>query len=132
MANAAAAAEGDELAETVSRLVLRVTMQREHAGGSSRHQPHGGGPLTAQELQELSFYCTAQDCAVAAATNNAAESSSTGFASVEGDPLVALIELLDQHVNQAVTVHLIEAAIAVYQAAGGSPSQANAAMDQVR
>ena len=45
---------------------------------------------------------------------------------------MALIELLDQHVNQAVTVHLIEAAIAVYQAAGGSPSQANAAMDQVR
>ena len=67
MANAAAAAaEGeDELAETVSRLVLRVTMQREHAGGS--RQPHGGGPLTAQELQELSFYCTAQDCAVQAA-----------------------------------------------------------------
>ena len=128
MANDANAApsSSEQFADAVVLLVERATLRREQAGGNG-----AAGPLTPQELQELSFFCTAQDCA-AAGSDGVGNSGGGGFAGVEGDSLVTLIELLDQHVNQAVTVHLIEAAIAVHQAAGGSPSQANAAIDKVR
>ena len=129
------AVASEQFADSVSRMVLRVALLQESG------KPGFKG-LTAAELQELSFLCTAQECIKSSNSSSGfqnndcrhdAESPNVvGFASVEGDPLLALIELLDHHVNSAVSVRLIEAAIEVYQSAGGSPSQANAALEQVR
>jgi hypothetical protein len=128
------AVASEQFADSVSRMVLRVALLQE------RGKPGFKG-LTAAELQELSFLCTAQECIKSSSSSgfqnndcrhDAESPNVVGFASVEGDPLLALIELLDHHVNSAVSVRLIEAAIEVYQSAGGSPSQANAALEQVR
>lgn len=126
-----AAVKSEQFADAVSRMVLRVALLQESG------KPGFKG-LTTAELQELSFLCTAQECIKSSngMNNNRNDDSESpnfaGFASVEGDPLLALIELLDHHVNSAASVRLIEAALEVFQSAGGSPSQANAALEQVR
>lgn len=126
-----AAVKAEQFVDAVSRMVLRVALLKESG------KPGFKG-LTAAELQELSYLCTAQDCLKpcnSSSSNNNVEKefpNVSGFARVEGDPLMALVELLDQHVNNAISVRIIEASVEVYQSAGESPSQANAALDQVR
>ena len=128
-----AAVKAEQFVDAVSRMVLRVALLKESG------KPGFKG-LTAAELQELSYLCTAQDCLKPCNSSSSSNSNNvekefpnvSGFARVEGDPLMALVELLDQHVNNAISVRIIEASVEVYQSAGESPSQANAALDQVR
>jgi hypothetical protein len=117
---------------------------------ASSSQPQGGGPLTSQELSELSFLCST---ALAARSKSSSSSSSQhrrgggggrrttnndndcvgedGFAAVEVDQLLGLMDLLNRHVNSAVSVHLMDSAAAVVVGAQ-SPSAAAAALDRVR
>jgi hypothetical protein len=128
--------------ETVERIVRRVAMQegREHMEPSQQKQAAtrqaGQGPLTVQELSELSLLCTVASAMPQAASpqhhqhdNNSVVTQ--GFATVDGDQLVALLELLDRHVNLAARVHLIQDAINVMHQQE-SPSKASASLDQVR
>jgi hypothetical protein len=129
--------------ETVERIVRRVAMQegREHMEPSQQKQAAsqkaGQGPLTVQELSELSLLCTVASAMPQVAASpqhhhqhdNSVEAQ--GFATVDGDQLVALLELLDRHVNLAARVHLIEDAINVMHQQE-SPSKASASLDQVR
>jgi hypothetical protein len=129
--------------ETVERIVRRVAMQegREHMEPSQQKQAAtrqaGQGPLTVQELSELSLLCTVASAMPQAASpqhhqhDNHNSVVTQGFATVDGDQLVALLELLDQHVNLAARVHLIQDAINVMHQQE-SPSKASASLDQVR
>ena len=102
------------LADTVNRIVLRVACTEGHES-PSKAAP-AGGPLTRQELAELSLLCSSTE--------------EEGFAAVEGDQLLALLELLDRHINHAVSVNLIPQALEVLQEED-SPSRAAASLDQV-
>jgi hypothetical protein len=129
--------------ETVERIVRRVAMQegREHMEPSQQKEAAtrqaGQGPLSVQELSELSLLCTVASAMSQAASpqhhhqhdNNSV--ATQGFATVDGDQLVALLELLDRHVNLAARVHLIQDAINVMHQQE-SPSKASASLDQVR
>jgi hypothetical protein len=129
--------------ETVERIVRRVAMQegREHMEPSQQKEAAtrqaGQGPLSVQELSELSLLCTVASAMPQAASpqhhhqhdNNSV--ATQGFATVDGDQLVALLELLDRHVNLAARVHLIQNAINVMHQQE-SPSKASASLDQVR
>jgi hypothetical protein len=128
--------------ETVERIVRRVAMQegREHMEPSQQKQAAtrqaGQGPLTVQELSELSLLCTVASAMPQAASpqhhqhdNNSVVTQ--GFATVDGDQLVALLELLDRHVNLAARVRLIQDAINVMHQQE-SPSKASASLDKVR
>jgi hypothetical protein len=106
-------------------------------GGRMSPAPGQQGPLTPQELQELSFLCTAASAEAAQQPamqhqNGEKADSVVGFATVDGDQLSALVELLDRHVSLAVSkVHIVEKAAEIYQKTE-SPSQATAAIDAVR
>jgi hypothetical protein len=128
--------------ETVERIVRRVAMQegREHMEPSQQKQAAtqqaGQGPLTVQELSELSLLCTVASAMpqVASPQHHQHDNNSVatqGFATVDGDQLVALLELLDRHVNLAARVRLIQDAINVMNQQE-SPSKASASLDQVR
>jgi hypothetical protein len=125
--------------ETVERIVRRVAMQegREHMEPSQQKQAAtrqaGQGPLSVQELSELSLLCTVASAMpqVASPQHNQHDNNAQGFATVDGDQLVALLELLDRHVNLAARVHLIQDAINVMHQQE-SPSKASASLDQVR
>jgi hypothetical protein len=110
--------------DAVSRMLMRVALQEGHEGASTASsnalKPHLG-PLTIQELSELTFLCN-----TAASGNNPYD----GFATVEGDQLVALIELLDRHVNLAVAVNLVEQALQHIEP-GAAPSVIASEMDKV-
>jgi hypothetical protein len=140
--------------DAVARMVHRVDLTEGHEGGggdtvnttaarrrSSKNDtdPTRVGPLTRPELAELSFLCTAAAQAAVSAssvppTKDSKKDCAAGFAAVEGDQLIGLMELLDRHVALAVSVNLMESAVAVVAASSHeelSPSQAAAAMDQV-
>ena len=108
-----------KFADAVSRMVHRVNLQEGHEAGTRPISSHQQGPLKPQELAELSFLCTAaaaaSSSAAASSNNNSEQAANAGFASVEGDLLVAVIEMLDRHVNLAVGVHLIDDALKIYR-----------------
>lgn len=135
----------------IEAMVLRAHMVEGREGYSPdhhhhrlvRHQP-GQGPLLPQELADLSLLCSANSSSSSKNKNQATTKKSNrqeqqqqedaalkGFASVDGDQLAALIELLDKHVNLAARVSLIEDALNIIKKAG-SPSIASDAIDQVR
>jgi hypothetical protein len=87
--------------------------------------------LAVQELSELSLLCTVASALPQPASPQHDNSCATGFATVDGDQLVALLELLDRHVNLAARVHLIQDAINVMNQQE-APSKASASLDQVR
>jgi hypothetical protein len=105
----------------------------------------GGGPLTSQELSELSFLCSTALASRSSSSsqhrlgsggtrrtsNDGNDCSDDGFAAVEVDQLLGLMDLLNRHVNLAVSVHLMDAAAAVVVGAQ-SHSAAAAALDRVR
>jgi hypothetical protein len=134
--------EGGGLEDVITKILHRVDMMESHEGGGSTAErwnnvTHAGqGPLTAAELSELSFLCqsltTSQSNAGAGAMTAAKKEQEpvTGFASVESDLLLSLMELLDRHVNLASSIHLLQEAAAVL-AAHAAPSQAANAMEQV-
>ena len=98
----------DKFVDTVGRIVLRVNMAEGHEGSPDKKNAplEGQGPLTAQELSELSLLCTLQ-------TTLKENDNDIGFANVEGDQLSNLIELLDEHVNLAVGAQIICKALEV-------------------
>jgi hypothetical protein len=107
---------------------MRVALQEGHEGGnntipSNALKPHLG-PLTNQELAELTFLCNTE---TAASGNNCPDD---GFATVEGDQLVSLIELLDRHVNLAVAVNLVQQSLQHIEP-GAAPSVIASEMDKV-
>jgi hypothetical protein len=56
--------------------------------------------------------------------------ASSGFASVESEQLLTILELLDRHVNLAVNAQLIHAALEVMQKES-SPSEGSKALSVV-
>jgi hypothetical protein len=138
-----------QFTNTVERITLRVNLKegREHVEDTSQRasvkQLAGDGPLTVLELQELSLLCTLNTSASSMSSSSSSSTApttassqqqqqQTGFASVDGDQLVALTELLDRHVHHAAQVHLLPQACHVLQQHSKSPSQAAAALDKVR
>lgn len=137
--------KSEKLADAVARMIHRVDLSEGHEGSgeaATSSTNKGGddddddvhlnqGPLTPQELAELSFLCTATTAAADSKRGSKSSTQAVGFAAVEGDQLVALMELLDRHVNLAVSVNLMESAAGI-AALQESPSQAAMAVDQVR
>lgn len=115
--------------DTVSRMLNRVALQEGHEGAnpaaSNTAKPHLG-PLTDQELAELTFLCNT----VASGNNNNNNNDGDSFANVEGDQLVSLVELLDRHVNLAVAVNLVEQSLQHVQP-GAAPSVIASEIDKV-
>ena len=137
----------NKFSDAVDRMVLRVALQEGHEGDSasppgsaaasrrkkllSHAKPAAGqGPLLPHELSELSLLCTmASSLSVSSSDNDNApqqlqrqqqqqdSDGLLGFASVDGDQLVALVELLDKHVNLAVVngSHLVSDALELLQ-----------------
>lgn len=119
--------------DTVNRIVLRVACEEGHESTpeKKKHAATVGGPLTPEELSELSVLCSN----AAAVSNDDAATASTqqeqekfGFATVEADQLLGLLELLDRHINSAVGVNFILEALEVLDKA---PKNASAALDTV-
>ena len=113
-----ATAPAASFSNAVNRIVLRVACTEGHEDSPVKQRSSrssGEGPLTQQELSDLSLLCL-----------NTADS----FASVELELLVALLQLLTQHIDHAVQVDVIGEALAVIQATE-SPSQAAAALEKV-
>lgn len=65
-----------------------------------------GGPLSTQELSHLSLICTSATSSDVSRDDAAKQ----GFGSVDGDLLMNLVPLLDQHVEAAASVDLIREA----------------------
>jgi len=105
--------------------------------------------LTAVELSELSLLCTLASSLPPTTEKhgtNAAPNSSTpdkqpeelgsstngnGFAAVEGDQLVELIELLDRHVSRATGINLLKDVVVDTISKENAPSAAIAALGRV-
>jgi len=151
-----------EFSVAVSQIVNRVALEEGHEGPATPEQRRRAtlartqGPLTPHELSKLSYLCTLGSTLVASkssslsstmtsssqspgATTSASaggEAELTGFATVEGDELVALIALLDRHVNIAAGVRLIDDALRILKDEEVSPSssrkQAAAELNKVR
>lgn len=117
--------------DTVNRVVLRVACTEGHEESSPARQTplSHAGPLTPRELSELSLLCTSANAA--RSNNNTSEDTPSGFATVEGDQLLALLELLDRHIDSAVSVNFIPEALELLQKEE-SPSKASASLDKVR
>ena len=106
--------------DTVNRIVLRVACTEGHEDSPVKQQSlnySGAGPLTRTELSDLSLLCTQQN-------------HQQGFASVEGEQLLALLSLLTRHIDNAVTVDFIVEALQVMKR-GETPSRAAAVLDEV-
>ena len=113
--------DSSSFADAVNRIVLRVACTEGHESPSKQHATSAAdntGPLTVPELAELSLLCSKKG------------SEEGGFDTVEGEQLLALLELLDRHINHAVSANLIPRALAVLQEED-SPSRASASLDQV-
>lgn len=87
--------------DTINRIVLRIACveSREESSGKANGN-NEAGPLSAVELAELSMLCAQQS-----------QRPSEGFCTVEGDQLLALLELLDRHINNAVGLNFVQAAV---------------------
>lgn len=129
------------LADVMNRILHRVDMKESHEGDGSTAERWSNTapscPLTSAELSELSFLCQTLsnervDCTMSASTTQERKPA-TGFASIESDSLLSLMELLERHVNLASSIHLVQEAAAVLaNPANAAPSQAANAMDKVR
>ena len=109
------------VADTVSRIVHRVACTEGHEqAATAAAPPLSTGPLTLQELSDLSLLCT----------SSPQKQQQQGFATVEGDQLLVLLELLDRHIDHAVGVNFYPQAIELLQQQE-SPSRASAALDKV-
>lgn len=97
--------DDDELLDALERILSAEENRRIMAAAPSAYIDDSAGtsagPLTAQELQILTLLCTKA---------SQRRRSGGGFASVEGDLLTTLTELLEKHVNLAVQVDLIQEA----------------------
>jgi hypothetical protein len=116
--------------DTVNRLVLRVACTESHEDVSPVKRrapaaPAGGGPLTPQELSDLSLLCTYSNDI----RSKGDQQNPYGFATVEGDQLLGLLDLLDRHISAAVGVDFIQEAVDLLKAE--SPSKASASLDEV-
>lgn len=128
--------------DVITKILHRVDMMESHEGSGStaerwNNTTHAGqGPLTPAELSELSFLCqslaTSQSNGGAGAMTAAKKEPepATGFASIESDLLLSLMELLDRHVNLASSINLLQDGAALL-AIHAAPSQAANAMEQV-
>lgn len=114
----------DQLVEAIERLLSAESNRRMQAssiaacrqGAPSTPSTSEVGPLIASELEILSLCCTraAQSLGLVPAQNNSTTGATPhGFGSVDGDLLTSLCELLEKHVNLAVTVDLVQEAIDV-------------------
>lgn len=119
--------------DTVNRIVLRVACEEGHESTPEKKKyatTVGGGPLTKEELSELSLLCSN-----AAASNDGAaetierEQEASGFATVEAEQLLGLLELLDRHINTAVGVNFVLEALEVLDKAA---TKASVTLDAVR
>jgi hypothetical protein len=128
--------------DLITKILHRVDMMESHEGTGStaerwNNTTHAGkGPLTPAELSELAFLgqsITTPPSNVGAGPMTAAkkeQESATGFASIDSDLLLSLMELLDRHVNLASSIHLVQEAAAIL-ASHPAPSLAANAMEQV-
>lgn len=105
--------------ETVNRIILRVACTEGHEDSGAHNHPADSGPLTLQELNELSLLC--------AELNDGQENKQIpfGFATVEADQLLALLDVLDRHINNAVAIDFIREALEILE------EGRNEALDQV-
>lgn len=107
--------------DTVNRIVLRVVCTEGHEDSTSHNRASDSGPLTLPELTELSLLCSALNDTHSASEDN------FGFASVEADQLLALLEVLDRHINIAVAIDFIRDALEILRSEDGRSE----ALDQV-
>ena len=111
--------DDDQLLTALEQILQAETNRRIMASSPSAYMQGGNangggsGPLTKEELRILSLLCT--EMAGKQARKPPPGSKKRGFASVEGDLLTALMELLEKHVNLAVGVDLIQEAVNVIQ-----------------
>lgn len=121
--------------DTVNRILLRVACEEGHESTpeKKKHAATVGGPLTPDELSELSVLCSnaaavSNEDVATATMQQQQEEGKFGFATVEAEQLLGLLELLDRHINSAVGVNFILEALQVLDKA---PSKASAALDTV-
>lgn len=107
--------------DTVNRIVLRVACTEGHEDSTAHNRALDSGPLTLQELSELSLLCAALND-----TKNGNQNP-FGFATVEADQLLGLLELLDRHINNAVAIDFLRDALEILHGGDGR----NEALDQV-
>lgn len=118
--------EDDELVDALERILqaegnrrIMASSPSAYMQGGSAVAPSGGGPLTADELHILSLCCTSAATSrnkkppPGSKKKNGKPEAHGGFASVEGDLLTTLTELLEKHVNLAVGVDLIQETVDV-------------------
>jgi hypothetical protein len=137
----------DQIEDLLARIVHRVDLKESHEGdGSTAERWSNGngnnnqnkedsgtnGPLTSRELSDLSFLCSQ----IAATQSSAARAQSDNknnflFANVDVDSVLSVMELLDRHVNLAVSTNLIESAACILADSMKSPSQIASALEQV-
>jgi hypothetical protein len=141
----------DQIEDVLARIVHRVDLNESHEGDGSTaerwstgnattgcsNQNKGGsntsGPLTTRELSDLSFLCSAIATAQPAITKGqSGNKNNFGFANVDIDSVLSVMELLDRHVNLAVNTNVIESAACILSKSSKSPSQAASALEQVR
>jgi hypothetical protein len=89
--------------DTVNRIVLRVACTEGHENSTGHNSALDAGPLTLPELSELSLLC--------ASLNDTRGQENAGFASVEADQLLGLLEILDRHINNAVAIDFFQEAL---------------------
>jgi hypothetical protein len=144
----------DQIEDLLARIVHRVDLHESHEGDGSTAErgsdnsanksidsngkiaTNRSGPLLPREISELSFLCNAIAAATISTTPGTTQSVNNkkriGFASVDVDSVLSLIELLDRHVNLAVAMNVIESSVGVLSDTTKSPSQIAAALEQVR
>lgn len=103
------------LFDTLERIILtaeaRSDLPRSAAMGASTFREADvvstyGGPLSTHELSHLSLICAA----ALSPLLKGEESKKKGFGSIDGDLLMALIPLLDHHIEAATSIDLIREA----------------------
>jgi hypothetical protein len=157
----------ERMDDVVTQILHRIDMMESHEGKGSTAERWSTttscngtvqGPLTTQEIAELSYLCHAVSTTNTSASSNTRKISNgksndamtmpetavsmmndtnandrLDFSNMESDSLLSLMELLDRHVNVAVAIHLLEHAAAVVLAhAAHAPSQVATVIDQVR
>ena len=113
-----------KFSDTVNRIVLRVACTEGHEDSTSHNRAADAGPLTLPELAELSLLCAAT---LNDTPNHQQSQDKFGFATVEADQLLALLEVLDRHINNAVAIDFIRDALEVLRTEDGRSE----ALDQV-